>query len=77
MPFEVTWVDLEINNIIIGEVRQKEKDKYTTYHSYVESKKLYKLPYLQNGDRLTDIENKLIVTIKERGEGKDKLRVWD
>ena len=70
MPFEVTWVDLEINNIIIGEVRQKEKDKYTTwYHSYVESKKLYKLPYLQNGDRLTDIENKLIVTIKERGEG--------
>jgi len=43
----------------------------------VESKKLYKLPYLQNGDRLTDIENKLIVTIKERGEGKDKLRVWD
>ena len=30
MPFEVTWVDLEINNIIIGEVRQKEKDKYTT-----------------------------------------------
>ena len=29
MPFEATRVDLEINNIIIGEVRQKEKDKYT------------------------------------------------
>ena len=78
MPFEATWVNLEINNIITGEVMQKDKDKYTIwYHSYVESKKLYKLTYLQNGDRLTDIENKLIVTIRERGEGKDKLRVWD
>ena len=38
MPFEGTQVDLEINNIIIGDVRQKEKDKYTIwYHSYVES----------------------------------------
>ena len=28
MPFEGTQVDLEITNIIIGDVRQKEKDKY-------------------------------------------------
>ena len=75
MLFAATWINLKI--ILLTEVNQTEKGKYTTYHSYVESKKLYKLPYLQNGDRLTDIENKLIVTIKERGEGKDKLRVWD
>ena len=31
----------------------------------------------QNRNRLTDIENKLMVTKGERGEGRNKLRVWD
>ena len=36
---------------------------------YVESfKKLYKLPYLQNRNRLTDVVNKLMITKRERGE---------
>ena len=42
------------------------------YHSYVESnfKKWYKWTYLQNRNRLTDIENKLMVTKEEMlGEG--------
>ena len=30
------------------------------YHSYVESKKRYKLPYLQKGSRVTDIKKKHI-----------------
>ena len=34
MPFAATWMDLEV--IILNEVRQTEKDKY---HLYVESKK--------------------------------------
>ena len=49
MPCAATWRDLEI--IILSK---------SDNHSYVESKKLYKLTYLQNGDRLTDIENKLM-----------------
>ena len=28
-------------------------------------------------NRLTDTENKLLVTQEEREQGKDKLRVWD
>ena len=32
---------------------------------------------LQNRNRLTDIENKLIVIKGERGWGRDKLGVWD
>ena len=38
MPFEATWMQLEI--VILSEVSQKEKDKYNTtwYHLYVESK---------------------------------------
>ena len=38
-------------------------------------KKLYKWTYLKNRNRLTDIENKLMVT---KGEGgRDKLKRWD
>ena len=33
-----TWMQLEI--IILGEISQKEKDKYKCYHLYVESKKI-------------------------------------
>ena len=39
-------------------------------------KKKYKWTYLQNRNRATDIENKLMVTKGERG-GRDKLGVWD
>ena len=35
MPFATTWVDLEIT--ILSKVSQTEKDKYNTYHLYVES----------------------------------------
>ena len=37
---------------------------------------MIKWTYLQNRNRPTDIENKLMVTKGERGEG-DKLGVWD
>ena len=39
-------------------------------------KKLYKWIYLQNRNRLTDTENKLMVTKGESG-GRDKLGIWD
>ena len=54
-----TWMDLEI--IILNEVSQKEKDKTMWYHLYVESKIWHKWTYLQNRNRPTDIENRLVV----------------
>ena len=35
------------------------------------------LPIYKTEARLTDIENKLMVTKRERKVGKDKLGVWD
>ena len=39
-------------------------------------KKWYEWIYLQNRNRVTDVENKLTVTKGERG-GRDKLGDWD
>ena len=38
MPFEATWMKLEI--LILSEVSQKEKDKYLMIHLYVKSKNM-------------------------------------
>ena len=67
MPFAATWMDLEI--IILSEVSQTKTNIW--HHLYVESnfKKWYKWTYLQNRNRLTDIENKLMVTKGETGGG--------
>ena len=43
------------------------------YHFYVESKKLIQMNLSENRNRLTDTENKLMIT---KGEGGDKLGVW-
>ena len=66
MPFAAMWMDLEI--IILSEVNQI-KTNTIRYHLYVESKIWYKWTYLQNRNRLRDIENKLMVTKGERGGG--------
>ena len=66
MPFAATWMDLEI--ITLNEVSQR-KTNIIGYHLYAESKIRYKWIYSQNKNRLTDIENKLMVTKGERGEG--------
>ena len=52
--------------IILSEVSQR-KTNITWYHLYVESKKMIQINYLQNRNRLTDIENKLMITKGERG----------
>ena len=57
------WRDLEI--IVLSQVSQQKKKKNTiSYHLYMELNKWCKSTYLQN--RLTDIENKLMVTKGER-----------
>ena len=73
MQFAATWNDLEM--IRLREVSQRKTNIW--YHLYVESKKKwYKWIYLQNRNRLTDLEYKLMV-IKGERQGRDKLGVCD
>ena len=57
MPFTATWMQLVIITLI--EVSQK-KINTIWYHLYVESK-MNRWTYLQNGNKFTDIENRLVV----------------
>ena len=59
------WIESERNRNIIW------------YHLYEQlKKKWYKLTYLQNRNRLTDLENEFTDTRGKNGE-EGKLRVWD
>ena len=65
MPFTAMWMDLEI--IILNEVRWTEKDKYHMISLICGIwKKWFKWTYLQNRNRLTDFKNKLMFTKGER-----------
>ena len=55
MPFVATWMDLEI---IISEISQIYDIMTNVIYLMMLIKKLYKRLYLQNRNRLTDIENK-------------------
>ena len=61
MSFAATWMGLE--GVVLSELSQTEKEKnIILYPLYVESKKKwYKWTYLQNRNKLTDLENKLMV----------------
>ena len=75
MPFAATWMDVEI--IKLSEVSQTEKRQLPYDITYTGNlKKWYKGTYLQNRNRVTDVENKLMVT-KGEGGGRDKLWDWD
>ena len=71
MPLAVTWMNSEI---ILSDV--KWRDTNTCYHSYVASEKLVQWIYLQNRNRVLDVENKLMVT-KQEDAGRNKLGDWD
>ena len=66
MSFGATWMGLE--SVILSELSQTEKEENIILYSlHVESKKKwYKWTYLQNRNKLTDLENKLMVA---RGKG--------
>ena len=66
MPFAASWIDLEI--IILSEVNQR-KTKNIWYCLYMESKTWCKGIYLQNRNRLTDVENRFVVAKEGGGSG--------
>ena len=69
MPFAATQMDLEI--FVLSEVSQT-KTNIIWCHLYVESKIGHKWTYLQNRNRLTDTEDRLVVAKGERdGRGMD------
>ena len=74
MPFAATWTDLEI--IILSEVRDR-KANILWYHLYMESKKKKNTNEVIYKIRLTDIENKLIVTKGDSQESGKKLELGD
>ena len=65
MPFAATWMQLEV--LILSEVSQKEKVKYHMISLFVKSKTWHKRTYSQNGNRLTDMENRLVVAKEKQG----------
>ena len=61
--FAATWMKLEI--IVLSEVSQMEKDKYYMILTNMwDLKKMIQWTYLWNRNRLTDVENKLIMFTK-------------
>ena len=74
MSCAVTWMDLEI--VILSKVSQAEKDTfYMIWLIHGILRKWYKWTYLQNRNRVIDVENNLMVTMEER-KGRDKLGDW-
>ena len=73
IPLEATWMDLEI--IILNEVSQTEKDKYLVILLYAESKKKKKdtNEIIYKTERLTDLENELMVA---RGKAQLGSLAW-
>ena len=61
MQFEATWMNLEI--IILSKVSQR----IITYITYMWNLKNYTNELIYKTERLTDIENKIMVTKGERG----------
>ena len=65
-PGKNTEVGLEI--VILNEVKSQRKTNIIWYCLYAVSKKWYKWTYLQNRNRLTDLENIFMVT-EGKGDG--------
>ena len=63
LPFAATWMDLE--GIMLSEISLTEKDKILYDITYTWS--LKNKTHSQERSRLTDIENKLVVTSGEKG----------
>ena len=75
MPFAATWMQLE--SLILSEVGQKEKDKYHMISLIHEIYNMAEMNLSQNSNRLSDLENKLLVGCQGGGGRQwDGLGVW-
>ena len=61
--------------IILNELSQRQISYDITYMCSL--LKMIQMNLLQRRNRLTDIENKLMVTKGGRNRGRDKLEIWD
>ena len=69
MPFAAAWRDLEGSKLSKGS--QTDKESTIWYHLYVDAKKIQQTnEYSKKRSRLWDIENKLVITIGEKDEGR-------
>ena len=73
-PFAATRVGLEM--ITLGEVSQKENDKCRMIPLNVEPKIWHKWTCLQNRNKSTDIEIRLLAAKGESGRGREGLGGW-
>ena len=62
MPFAATWMDLRDCH-----TEWSQTETQISYLFYVGSKKMAQRTYLQNRNRITDVENKPIVTGGKEG----------
>ena len=70
----ISWMDLEF--ITLSEESHTKKDKYHMISLICRILKKMIQMNLQNRNRLTNVEDKFMVTKGDRG-GRDKLGVWD
>lgn len=70
---------MDLEHIMLSKISQTEKDKYIMMsHIWTQKEKQTdEWTYIQNRNRLMDIENKLVVTRGESEAEEDKLGVWD
>ena len=73
MPFAATWMDLEI--IILSEVSQRKIN--TQYHLYEESKKNDTNEHIYRTEIDSQTQKTNYGYQRRKGEGTDKLGVWD
>ena len=69
LPYAIMWTD--VKGIVFSEiVRERQIFYFITYISKTKQMNVY-----NRRERLTDIENKLVVTSEEREAGSNKIRV--
>ena len=74
LPFAATWMDLE--NIILGEVSQTEKDKYYMIPLICGIQKIIQIS-LYTKQKQTHRHRKQTYGYQRGKGGRDKLGVWD
>ena len=66
-----------LENILNIMLKVSQRKKNRICYLYMEAKIWHKWTYLQNRNKLTDIENKLMVIKGESEARRDKSGVWD